>query len=306
MDSVAIHCFPANATDAGRLANCLGLPLHSLEIHAFPDGELRVSAWPASTVGIIYASLDRPNEKLLALLFAAELLRRNGCQRLVLVAPYLCYMRQDIAFHPGEAISQKVVGRLISNCFERIITVDAHLHRTTRLSDVCLGIETDNLSAMNTIARHLEGASLDPGTILVGPDAESHQWVSKLSKSLGVSYVVAKKLRRDDRSVEITLGNPEICGGRPALIIDDVVSSGGTLKSCAQAILAAGGSSVDAIVVHALFSPELMTEFIKSGIQSVRSTTSVPHFTNAIQLDNLLSEALRSELVAARSGEKSA
>jgi ribose-phosphate pyrophosphokinase len=305
VDNVAIHCLPENATDAGRLAACLGLPLHRLEIHAFPDGELRVSAWPAAAVAILYASLDQPNDKLLALLFAAEALRRNGCERLVLVAPYLCYMRQDIAFHAGEAISQKVVGRLISNCFDRIVTVDAHLHRTARLGDVCPGIEADNLSAMGSIAGHLSETPLDPRTILVGPDAESQQWVAELSKLLGVSYAVASKLRRGDHSVRITLDNPEIFVGRSAVIVDDVVSSGGTMTSCAEALLAAGACSVDAIVVHALFPSGLMSDFTKSGIRSVRSTTSVPHFTNAIPLDNLLSDALRSELVAARSREKS-
>lgn len=306
MDSIAIHCLPGNVNDASRLAACLGLPLHKLDVHTFPDGELRVGAWPASTVGIIYASLDRPNDKLLTLLFAAESLRRNGCQRLALVAPYLCYMRQDIAFHPGESISQKVVGLLISNCFDRVITVDAHLHRTARLSDVCPGIQCDNLSAMGAIAGHLGSASLDLTTILVGPDAESRQWVGELSKLLGASYVVARKLRRGDRSVTITFDNPEILVGRPALIVDDLVSSGGTMTSCAQAVLAAGASSVDAIVVHALFPAELMADFTRSGIRSVRSTTSVPHFTNAFPLDRLLSDTLRSELDTARFEEKSA
>jgi ribose-phosphate pyrophosphokinase len=306
VDSIAIHCLPGNVNDASRLTACLGLPLHKLDVHAFPDGELRVGAWPASTVSIVYASLNQPSDKLLALQFAAESLRRNGCQRLVLVAPYLCYMRQDIAFHRGESISQKVVGRLISDCCDRVITVDAHLHRTARLGDVCPGIQCDNLSAMGTIAGCLGSASLDPTTILVGPDAESRQWVSELSKLLGVSYVVAGKLRRGDRSVTIAFDNPEILVGRPALIVDDLVSSGGTMTACAEAVLAAGASSVDAIVVHALFPAELMANFTRSGIRSVRSTTSVPHFTNAFPLDRLLSDALRSELDTARFEEKSA
>jgi ribose-phosphate pyrophosphokinase len=78
------------------------------------------------------------------------------------------------------------------------------------------------------------------------------------------------------------------------------------MASCAEDVLAAGASSVDAIVVHALFPSEQMAYFTKCGIRSVRSTTSVPHFTNAFPLDELLSEALRSELAAARCGEKSA
>ena len=97
-------------------------------------------------------SLDQPNDKLLALLFAAEALRRGGAKRLVLVAPYLCYMRQDAAFHEGEAISQKVIGRLLAGSVDRVITVDAHLHRTKNIRDVFPGIDAENLSAMPAIA----------------------------------------------------------------------------------------------------------------------------------------------------------
>ena len=93
-----------------------------------------VTVGDASPTTIIYAALDHPNDKLLAILFAADALRRAGATRLVLVAPYLCYMRQDAAFHKSEAISQKIVGRLLAAAVDRIITVDAHLHRTAKNS----------------------------------------------------------------------------------------------------------------------------------------------------------------------------
>ena len=264
-----------------------------------------MSAGPVSDVSIIYATLDRPNDKLIALIFATESLRRNGSSRLVLVAPYLCYMRQDIAFHPDQAVSQKAVGQLIARCFDRVITVDAHLHRTTRLSDVCPGIETNNLSAMPTIASYLRAGSLDPKTVVVGPNSESRPWVSQLSSLLGATYAVATKTRHGDRSVEIALDDPHTLAGRPVLLVDDIVSSGGTIAACARAVIAAGATSVDAIITHALFPSELMAEFTKSGIRSVRSTTSVPHPTNAITLDQLLSDALRPEFAAARDKERS-
>ena len=139
------------------------------------------------------------------ILFAAEALRRNGAKRLVLVAPYLCYMRQDAAFHPGEAISQKAVGRLLAGLVDRVITVDAHLHRTADIHDVFPGIEADNLSAMPAIADALRAAGLDPRTVVVGPDAESRPWVSDLASRLGVAHAVAQKTRRGDRSVEVAL-----------------------------------------------------------------------------------------------------
>ena len=127
---------------------------------------------PASPTAIIYASLDHPNDKLVALLFAAEALRRGGCKRIVLLSPYLCYMRQDVSFREGEAISQRAVGRLLAGIADRIITVDAHLHRTHELAMVLPGIEAVNLSAMPVIAETLRTEGIDPATVIIGPDAE--------------------------------------------------------------------------------------------------------------------------------------
>ena len=172
MSDVAIQYLPSPGNDAARLASRIGVSAHEIALHQFPDGELRVTVGPAATTTIIYAPLDRPNDKLLALLFAAEALRRDCAKRLVLVAPYLCYMRQDAAFQKGEAISQKVVGRLLATVVDRVITVDAHLHRTADIRDVFPGIEADNLSAMPAIADALRTPAMDPRTIVVGPDAE--------------------------------------------------------------------------------------------------------------------------------------
>jgi ribose-phosphate pyrophosphokinase len=267
-----------------------------MDLHRFPDGELRVTVGPAATTSIIYASLDQPNEKLLALLFAAEALRRNGARRLVLVAPYLAYMRQDTAFHAGEAVSQKVIGRLLSEVVDRIITVDAHLHRTPDIRDVFPGIEADNLSAIPAIADVLRGEGISPDTIAVGPDAESRPWVSDLAGRLGIEPAVARKTRHSDRSVEIEFSNPGMFKGRPVLLVDDIISSGGTLATCAKALVAAAAKTIDAVITHALFPAELGKEFGRAGIRSIRSTYSVPHPTNAIFLDDLFVAALHNEL----------
>jgi len=124
--------------------------------------------------------------------------------------------------------------------------------------------------------------------------------VNELSSLLGVSCTVARKTRLGDRSVQIALDDAKLLQGRPALLVDDIVSSGGTLQACARALISSGATAVDAVVTHALFPPELMPEFTRSGIRSVRSTTSVPHVTAKIALDQILSGALQSELAAAR------
>ena len=294
--SFALQCLPHSADAARRLAARLGLSLHEIALHRFPDGELRTTVGPAASTTVVYASLDQPNEKLLALMFASEALRCGGAKRLVLVAPYLCYMRQDAAFHEGEAISQKVIGRLLADNFDRVITVDAHLHRTARIEDVFPGIAADDLSAVPAMVKTLRAGGVDSRTVVVGPDEESHPWVSDLAGRLGLEHAVARKMRRGDRSVEISFANPATFAGRPALLVDDIVSSGGTLIVCAKVLHAAGATTVDAVVTHALFAPELAHTLFAAGIRSVKSTDSVPHPTNAIALDGILADALREEV----------
>lgn len=295
MSNVAIQSLSSGAADAGRLATLLGLPLRAITLHRFPDGEIRVTVGPAAATTIIYASLDQPNEKLIALLFAAEALRRAGTRRLVLLAPYLCYMRQDAAFSEGEAISQKAVGRLISGIVDRVVTVDAHLHRTPDISAVFPGIEAEDLSATPAIANSLRSAGIDPATIVAGPDAESRTWVSDLAGQLGLAHMVAQKIRHGDRSVEIAFADPASVAGRPVLLVDDIVSSGGTLIACAKALTAAGATAIDAVITHALFPHAMTAKYTDAGIRSVRSTSSVPHPTNAIPLDDIFAAALRGE-----------
>jgi ribose-phosphate pyrophosphokinase len=298
--SVAMQSLPSSARDAARLAARLGISFQEIAIHTFPDGEMRVTSCPAAATTIIYASLDRPNDKLIALALAAEALRRGGAKRLVLVAPYLCYMRQDTAFHDGEAISQKVIGLLLARCADRVITVDAHLHRTADIGAVFPGIESDNLSAGPAISDALRIAGLDAMTVVAGPDAESLRWVRDLAGRLGLSYTVAQKTRRGDRSVAIAFQDPACIAGRPALIVDDIVSFGGTIIACAKALTEAGATTIDAVVTHALFSEQLGREMTSSGIRSIRSTYSVPHSTNAIPLDDLFVDTLKGELEISR------
>ena len=296
MSAVRIAALPESSEAARRLAVRLGVPIDLIELHRFPDGELRVRVGDVAPTMLIYASLDRPNDKLIALLFACEALRRGGAKRIVLIAPYLCYMRQDTAFRPGEAISQRVIGQLLGRAVDRVITVDAHLHRTPEISAVFADIEAENLSAAPAMAAALSG-SLAADTIVVGPDAESLPWVSNLASRLGCECAVATKTRRDDRTVEVGFADPTQFVLRPVLLVDDIVSSGGTLIACAKALRAAGATYIDAVITHALFPLGMLQAFSSAGIRTMRSTDSVAHPTNAIALDALFAEALHNEFV---------
>ena len=118
------------------LAQAAGLVPAPVQRHRFPDGEIRLrlpDALPERVV--LLRTLDHPNEKLVDLLLAARTARLLGARHLTLVAPYLAYMRQDIAFVPGEAISQRIVGRFLAELFDAVVTVDPHLHRVATLQE---------------------------------------------------------------------------------------------------------------------------------------------------------------------------
>ncbi|MGE4218275.1 MAG: ribose-phosphate pyrophosphokinase-like domain-containing protein, partial [Alphaproteobacteria bacterium] len=166
----ALFAFADSLDPARRLAAALGLPCVEIELHRFPDGESRVRVPEAAEAALLYRSLDRPNDKLVDLLLAASSLRDSGTARLTLVAPYLCYMRQDMAFRPGEAVSQRAVCGFLDRLFDAVVTVEPHLHRIDSLAAVFPTAQAAALSATGLLAEALRTDGVDPATVLVGPD----------------------------------------------------------------------------------------------------------------------------------------
>lgn len=138
MDACLLH-FDDEAASAARLAAATGLEARCIERHRFPDGEIKVrlplERAPLPQQVVLLRSLAQPNEKLVELLLAAQTARSLGVRALTLVAPYLAYMRQDIAFTPGEAVSQRIVGGFLAGLFDAVLTVDPHLHRVHTLAE---------------------------------------------------------------------------------------------------------------------------------------------------------------------------
>jgi len=295
MTHFSLQSFEHGASQAEEIARHLNVPYRRIAQHIFPDGESLVTAEMPTQITGLYCPLNQPNARLVELSLAVESLRRNGARRLILIAPYLCYMRQDTAFHAGEAISQRAIGRWLACMFDRIISVDAHLHRVSSLAEVFSGIEAENLSSAPCFCEFLQGQDLPASTLLVGPDRESRQWVDQIAKTLGLDVVIGKKTRLGDREISIDFG-PAPFAGRPALIIDDIVSSGGTIIQTIKALKAAGASDISVALTHALFCDETLQAMRQAGAQKIWSSSSVPHTTNIISLSRLLAEALRSEM----------
>lgn len=295
MQDTLLLYFEDEQAPALRLADALSIKAACIESHRFPDDELRLRL-PLQTEQqlpsqlLLYRSLDRPNEKLVELLLVAGEARRLGCQHLLLVAPYLAYMRQDIAFHPGEVVSQQIVGPFLAELFDAVITVDPHLHRISSLSQAIPKGAAISLSGApllaELIARHIRRP------LLLGPDAEAAQWIEAAAAVHGFEHGVCSKQRSGDKAVSIQLPDLDF-SGRAVVLLDDVASSGRTLARAAEQLLAAGAASVDVAVTHALFAGDALDVIHGAGVDRVWSTDCIAHPSNAIHMAPVLAGAIK-------------
>lgn len=292
MIHAAVHAFPDGAGHAAALAEQLGAGFAPIGLHRFPDGEslVQVDCAMAQGCALIHCSLNDPNARLVELLLAASALRDSGADRVMLVAPYLGYMRQDMAFAPGQAVSQRVIGHLLADHFDGVLTVDPHLHRIAALGEVMPGIPALSVSAASVLAAAL-GLATD--TVLAGPDVESRQWVEEIARPSGLPFLVGSKQRHGDRAVTVTFDKPDLARGCRVVLVDDVISSGTTLARATEALLAAGASSVEVLATHCLASQDDLARLTAAGITRIRATDSVAGPVATIALAGLLADAIR-------------
>lgn len=292
-DPTLVLGFPGYSAPARRLAEQAQMSYADVEVHRFPDGESLVRLPSALTPHtVFYCSLNDPNHKLVELELAAVTAFQLGAERLTLVAPYLCYMRQDRAFRPGEAVSQQIVGALIARHFDTLITVDPHLHRVHRLADAVPVRRAVTLSAAPLMADWLTGRPGRP--LLLGPDAESRQWVSRIAERANLDFRVASKQRLADREVRIVLEEGAY-RGRDVVLVDDVASTGRTLVEAAHRLSEAGAAGVSVLVTHALFIDDALIQLERAGVTDIHSSDSIPHPSNRLPLAPLLASALVNE-----------
>ncbi len=278
--------FEDEAKFALKLAHEAGITPELIHRHRFPDGELKLRLPPQlPSHVVVLRSLSDANEKLVELLLVARTARQLGAQHLTLVAPYLAYMRQDIAFQPGEVVSQRVVGHFLASLFDALITVDPHLHRITTLDEAIPLAHAVVVNAAPLLGDLIAQHHVRP--FLIGPDSESAQWVKAAAQPHGFDFAVCEKVRHGDRSVDIQLPALDV-KGRAVVVLDDMASSGRTLARAAQLLLALGAASVDVAVTHALFADDALEVIAKAGVFHMWSTDCVLHATNSVSVSSLI------------------
>jgi ribose-phosphate pyrophosphokinase len=281
---------PGNETFARHLAEVGGWELGHMETRRFPDGEsyVRILSDVAGRPVDLVCTLARPDDGLLRLVFAADAARALGASEVTLIAPYLAYMRQDRRFQPGEAVTSKTFARVLSSTFDRLVTVDPHLHRYPALSALYT-IPTDTLHAAPLLADWIAAEVDQP--LIIGPDEESEQWVSAIARRITAPYAVLRKIRHGDRNVDVELPDLSEWRARRPVLVDDIASSGQTLVEAARKLQLQGFRRPVCAVVHGVFAEESYAR-LRGLTDRIVSSDSIPHESNAIRLAPLIAATI--------------
>lgn len=280
---------------AGAIAGAFGTRCHTAVLHTFPDGETGVRIDPAAAAPdvLVVASLDHPNPKLVPLLFLARILREYGAGRILLVAPYLAYMRQDRRFRDGDGVSARYFADLLSAHFDGLVTVDAHLHRIRCLGDVYT-VPAVNVHAAPAVAEWI-GACVDR-PLIVGPDSESGQWVEEVGRLAGAPVIVLEKQRRGDSDVAVSVPDVEHWQDHTPVLFDDIIATGRSMAATVAHLQRLRMKPPVCVGVHAIFAGDAERILSGAGAAQVVTTNTVAHPSNGIDMTPAISAAVRDML----------
>ncbi len=266
----------ANQSLAQAVARCLGLPLSEATVERFPDSEVRVRLMESIRGGDVY--LIQPtcppvNDHLMELLILADAVRRSSAARINAVIPYFGYARQDKQTQGREPISAKLVADLIERAgVDRVIAVDLHAPQIQGF----FNIPVDALSAVKLFAGYLEAKGLTKNAVVVSPDAGRAEEARRLSERLGLPLALLAKRRTGPRETQVTYVIGDVAGKRP-LIIDDIISTGGTIRRGVEALLAAGALPESVVMAtHPVLVGPARENLAHPAIREVVFTDTIP------------------------------
>ncbi len=286
-----VFSFPAYETIANSIADEKDMQRGDVTIRQFPDGEsyVRLNSPVQGQDVIIVCGLDKPDRKIMALMFFAHAAREMGAKSIGLVAPYLGYMRQDKKFQDGEAVTADIFAAFLSQIVDWLVTVDPHLHRHEKLNEI-YSIPSIAIHANDLIAEWVRVNINRP--LLIGPDAESEQWVSEVAKKAGAPFVILTKIRRGDRDVEVSIPNVATWHTHTPILIDDIISTASTMITTAEHLKEAGMKPPVCIGVHGIFAGDAYENLLTSGIENVITCNSIHHKSNGISIENIITHAV--------------
>lgn len=253
------------------------------KLRYFPDGEsyFRVMEPVDGKEIVVICSLHEPNRKIFDLILISKTLKDYGAKRIGLITPYLAYMRQDKCFNEGEGVNARYFAEIISEHFNWVITVDPHLHRISSLEDI-FPVSSRVLRSAPFISEFIKKNI--PKPLILGPDSESKQWVSRVASEIQAPYQVLEKIRLGDRHVKETLPQVSEFEAYTPVLIDDIISTAQTLIQAVHNLKDLHLAPPVCIGIHAVFAEDAYEKLLDAGVKDVITCNTIKHPSNRIDV----------------------
>jgi ribose-phosphate pyrophosphokinase len=296
-----IKLFTGNANPelAKRICRQLNEPLGNAVVREFSDGEIMVEISEnirGADTFVIQSTCRPGNNNLMELLILIDALKRASAWRITAVIPYFGYARQDRKVAPRAPITAKLVADLITVAgASRVLTMDLHAGQIQGFFD----IPVDHLYAAPVLLGYLKEMDLNE-TVVVSPDAGGVERARAFAKRLGAGLAILDK-RRTGPNVSEVMNIVGDVKGRAAIVVDDMIDTGGTLIQCLESLKAAGAGPLLACAAHPVFSGLAVQRLLESPAEKIIVTDSIPLEDDALNckkivqlsVDELLAMAIR-------------
>ena len=299
MDKLAIFSGNANPELARGICNYLGVSLGDALVSRFSEGEIRVKINEnvrGKDVFLIQPTCSPPNENIMELLIMLDAFRRASAQRITAVIPYFGYARQDRKDQPRVPITAKLIANLITSAgADRILTMDLHAGQIQGFFDIPL----DHLLAVSVFIEYFSQLNLD-NKVVVSPDVGGIKMARAYAKRLGAALAIIDKRRVSPEKSEVIHILGEV-RGMNAIIVDDIVATGGSLIEAVEALTKAGAGEIRAAISHGVLSGNAI-ELIKNckNLKELVITDSIPlpdekanNKIKVLSIAGLLGEAIK-------------
>lgn len=297
MPEISVIAGPASPDLAEKVAKRLGAQLVAAELRVFSDGESKIKIGRAGKNCVIVQSTHPPTDThLMQALMMARKCADGGARDVCAVIPYLAYARQDRAFLEGEVVSIALVAKLLEAAGVRhVITVD--IHSQLAMSHFA---SVQNVSSIPLLADYAASKLKLRRPIVVSPDAGGAERAKEFARRLKTDAVALKK-SRDRTTGEVTVDEKldADVSGRDAVLVDDMISSGGSIVKAAEMLHKKDAGKVYAICAHALLIGDAAQKIKAAGVQDVIATNSVPGEYAKVDLSPAIVDAVKSRYSSA-------
>jgi ribose-phosphate pyrophosphokinase len=269
---------------AGRIASNLQNQMVDVKWTRFPDGEIYLKVSEISDRVVIVGSLV-DSDDLIELLLLSDACYGSD---ITLVLPYMGYARQDKQFNPGEPLSARVIARTLGAGVRRVITIN--LHEETILP--YFGVPAINMSLAGTMAEMISTLPV-VNPLVLGPDAGAARLSGDIARVGGWESDHLQKIRLSGEEVRI---EPKVIPvrGRDVVIVDDIISTGGTQATAVAMLLQQGAASISTVCVHGVFATGAVIHLKSAGLLDVISSDTIESASSRYSASRVIADAIRS------------